>query len=395
MEDGDVGVIILSGTSRAARHIRWKRRATLLGRLLGWKGDSKGVLENRITSWVNRDDYIYGENKPLLYLHPDLVWGPNMAFFKRTVNLSGRTGIDVYRKRRSILRKYLSVKGVTSLEIVARSLSGSKLVDQKNIVVVGPVDPIKKELDRSGAKHIRIAKQGGSLGDNILIGRKALIGSGFKGGYIMILGGDMPLIDSGQIDSFVQACRARGGGPDMFYGMSSRKALGPRLEELDVVHLGRLGPNRPARGNIKKFGIQFIDDLGLFGPEGERVALMNSNLFLYKRSSFDPKTINRLYSMRKMFANPFIYHRLIRDFGIPLIRTLMWRLSLSEGEGIFSRTVGFKLNVVPTNPLLALDLDSFTDLRRASAILFGVKGERKDLEVGLKEYVKRRRREKG
>ena len=363
----------------------------MLGRLLGWKGDSKGILENRITSWVNRDDYIYGENKPLLYLHPDLVWGPNMAFFKRTVNLSRRTGIDVYRKHRNILLKYLSVKGVTSLEIVARSLAGSKLVDQESIVVVGPVDHIKKELDRSGAKHIRIVKQGASLGDNILIGRKALIGSGFKGRYVMILGGDMPLIDSGQIDGFVQACRDRGGGPDMFYGMSSREALGPSLEELDVGHLG---PNRPVRGNLKKFGMQFIDDMGLFGPAGERIALMNSNLFLYKGSSFDPKTINRLYSMRKMFANPFIYHRLILDFGIPLIRTLMWRLPLSEGEEVFSRTVGFKLNVVPTNPLLALDLDSFTDLRRASAILFGVKGERRDLEVDLKEYVKRRRRRK-
>jgi hypothetical protein len=392
MDDGRIGVVVLAGTSKAARHIRWKRRAGLLGRVLGWRGDSKGILENRMTSWINRDDYIYGENKALLYLHPELVWGPNMAFFKRTINFARRSSERLYRKRRDELLSFLSKGGETSLEVVVRALEGSATIDPSMVVIVGPVDPIKAEMDNAGLSMRRIVKQGSSLGDNILIGKKALDEAGYHGDYFMTIGADMPLLDSSQVDSFIEGCRGRDCDPDIFYGMSSRTALGPVIDELGVSFLGKLGPNRPAKGNIQKFGIPAVDDLGLFGEVGAKVPLMNSNVLLYRTQHVNGKLINRLYSLRKMFANPFIYPRLIYNFGPPLFRALRWRMPLSEGERIFSDRVGIDLKVAPGHPLLALDLDSYTDLRRASAIRFGIKGKERSLEVDFRKYVKEARK---
>ena len=92
------------------------------------------------------------------------------------------------------------------------------------------------------------------------------------------------------------------------------------------------------------------------------------------------------------FANPFAYPRLIYNFGPPLARAMRWRMPLTEGERIFSRKVAVDLRVAPGHPLLALDLDSYTDLRRASAIQFGVKGKHRSLEVDFKQYIKDLRR---
>jgi hypothetical protein len=392
MDGSEVGAVVLAGTSKAARHIRWKRRAGSMGSILGWRGDSKGFLENRITSWINRDDYIYGENKALLYMHPELVWAPNMAFFKRTIGFSRRSRDRLYRKRRDELLRFLSIEGKTSLEIVLRALEASRSIDPDNVVIVGPVDPIEKELQRSALKGRRVVKQGSSLGDNILIGKKALLDSGYRGEYFLTIGADMPILQSAHIDHFIQGCASRGGRPDIFYGMSSRHALGPAIDELEVSYLGTPGPNRPAKGNIKKFGIPIIDDVGLYGEKGARIPLLSANVLLYRTEAVDGKLINKLYSLRKMFANPFAYPRLIYNFGPPLARAMRWRMPLTEGERIFSRKVAVDLRVAPGHPLLALDLDSYTDLRRASAIQFGVKGKHRSLEVDFKQYIKDLRR---
>jgi hypothetical protein len=238
MDEGRIGAVVLAGTSKAARHIRWKRRASLIGRVLRWRGDSKGLLENRITSWINRDDYIYGENKALLYMHPELVWGPNMAFLKRTINFARRTNDRIYRRRRDELLRFLSKKGKTSLEVVIRALEGSGTIDREMIVVVGPVDPIRSEMRRSGLEGRRVVKQGSSLGDNILIGKRALEEAGYGGDYFLTIGADMPLLAPSQVDEFVAACQRKECSPDIFYGMSSRNSLGPEIERLGVAFLG-------------------------------------------------------------------------------------------------------------------------------------------------------------
>jgi hypothetical protein len=387
MDGSNVGAVVLAGSSKAARHIRWKRRAGILGGILGWTGDQTGFLEDRMTSWINRDDYIYGENKALLYMHPELVWAPNMAFFKRTISFARRSRDRLYRRRKDELLKFLSLEGKTSLEIVVRALEDAESIEHKHIAIVGPADPITKELERAGLKGRRVVKQGSSLGDNILIGKEALLDGGYRGDYFMTIGADMPILKSAHVDMFIQGCALRGGVPDIFYGMSSRNALGPVIDELEVSYLGTPGPNRPAKGNIKKFGIPIIDDVGLF-KDGERTPLLSANILLYRTQAVDAKLINRLYSLRKMFANPMAYPRLIYNFGPPLARALRWRMPLSEGERIFSRKVGVDLRVAPGHPLLALDLDSYTDLRRASAIHFGVKGEHRSLEVDFKQYIK-------
>jgi hypothetical protein len=115
---------------------------------------------------------------------------------------------------------------------------------------------------------------------------------------------------------------------------------------------------------------------------------MNANVLLYRTGSVDSRLVNRMYSLRKMFANPLVYPRLIYNFGPSLVRALRWKLTLSEGERLFARRLGIDLKVAPGPPLLALDLDSYTDLRRASAIQFGITGQASNLEVDFREYYR-------
>jgi len=394
MSSGEVAAIVLAGTSKVARRIWFKRRAGIIGRVLGWRGDSRGLLENRITSWVNRDDYIYGENKALLYLHPELVYDRNMAFFKRTINLARRTGDRLYRMRRDDLLHYLAMEGQSSLGIILDKLSRARSIDQENVVIVGPEGPIRGELSDRRLEGWNVARQGSSLGENIVIGKEALSSRGRKKEYILVMGADTPLMAPEHIDSFIEGCMEAEGGMDIYYGMSLREELGPILEMYGVGDMGLPGPNRPARGNIKKFGFPFIDDQGLCGRRSERVHLMNANVFLYRESSFDRSFIDKQYSMRKMFSNPFIYPSLLATYGPTIFRFIRGRLTLTEGERIYRKNLGTMLKVVKAHPLFALDIDSFTDLRRASAIHFGTSRDEVDIEVDFKEYAKRKRSER-
>ena len=79
-----IGVIVLAGNTRIKRQIRRRKRRGFFFRVARpnlWTVDRK-VLEAKLTSKINRDDYIVGENKSLLYLHPDLISSKNLNFLK-------------------------------------------------------------------------------------------------------------------------------------------------------------------------------------------------------------------------------------------------------------------------------------------------------------------------
>ncbi|MGA1822181.1 MAG: hypothetical protein ACMUIG_06620 [Thermoplasmatota archaeon] len=396
MNDGKMGVIVLAGTSKAARQIRWRLRFGLFRSLFdpGYRKRRRANMEARIASAINRDDYIWGENKALIFLHPDLTSQKNVNFLKRAIYFAQRSRGRMYSKRKSDMFRYLSVEGEAPLSLVVRSVARAEEVDKDHIVVVGPKIQIDKELHRIGMESITVANQGRSLGENILIGGRSLAKIGYEGEYVLIIGGDVPLADSGDIDRFIRRSRERGGTPDIFWGMGSRSDLRDFIRDTKVEHLGRIGPNRPKKGYLNKFGIPILDDTGQFGDMGNRQELMMGNLFLYRKKSINRDFINRLYSMRKMLANPFYYFRLGREFGKDLLRAAFYKVSLSEAEYIFNLQTGIELKVVKADPSLTMDLDSYSDLRRICAIMYRKAGDGRDLETDLLEYLRERKMER-
>ena len=390
----EMGVIVLAGTPKAARQLRWKRRISFFRRIFdprAWFAD-RNMMEAKITSRINRDDYIWGENKPLLYLHHDLISQNNMRFFKRILLFARRTGDRLYSKKRKDLMNYLAEEGETSLELVIDGLRGSSRINNDNIVVVGPKKPLSRELKNKGNEHVNVARQGSSLGENILIGKRYLDKIGYRGDYVLIIGGDVPLATGKNLDDFIERCSEAGGSPDIYWGMGSRSELRTYIEEKGVEHLGKVGPNRPKKGYLNKFGIPFIDDRGEFGEKGKKQELMMGNVFLYRSRSVNRAFINRLYSMRKMLSNPLYYVRLLNQFGIHLVKALLSRMYLSEGEYYFNLHTGIEMVVVRVDPPLTLDIDSYSDLRRVSAIKLKESGEDRDLEMDFSKYLKRKKR---
>ena len=396
MNTEGIGVIVLAGTPKTARQLRWRRRIGLFRILLDpreWFADRK-LIETRITSTINRDDYIWGENKPLLYLHHDLISQKNIKFFKRILLFAKRSGDRIYSRKRRDLMEYLAVEGDSSLKLVLDALEESDRIDVDRIVVVGPKKPLMRELKRNGHDKVHVSSQGGSLGENMLIGKKKLDELGYEEDYILIIGGDVPLASGENIDSFLNRANEIGGTPDIYWGMGSRDQLRKYIRKKGVQDLGDVGPNRPKKGNLNKFGIPFVDDRGEFGEKERKQELMMGNVFLYRTRSVNKSFINRLYSMRKMYSNPLYYFRMISEFGIYIFKVILSRMTLSEGEYVFNMKTGIEMVVVRADPALTLDIDSYSDLRRASAIKLRESGEDRDLEVDFREYLKRRKRSK-
>src|SRR5210317_1862967 len=95
-----LGVVILAGNAKIRKQIRRKKRRGFFLRLLRpryWLA-SRMEFESRLSSKINRDDYIVGENKSLLYIHPDLISQKNVNFLKRVLYFAGKTGDRFYRK---------------------------------------------------------------------------------------------------------------------------------------------------------------------------------------------------------------------------------------------------------------------------------------------------------
>jgi hypothetical protein len=396
MEGDEVGVVILAGTPGAARQIRWKRRISLFRRIFDprmWGGDRR-LLETRIASVMNRDDYIWGENKPLLYLHPDLISQKNIRYFKRIETFARRSGERIYPRQKREMMRYLAREGITPLHLVIDSLVGSERIDSEKIVVVGPKIPIKKELEGFGNKDIKVARQGISIGENILIGKNNLDRMGYDKEYFLVIGADVPLADSNHIDDFIERAVERGGDADLYFGMGSRDELRKYIREVGVEHLGKVGPNHPKKGYLNKFGIPMIDDIGEFSEKGKKQELVVGNLFLYRTRSVNREFIDHLYSMRKMFANPFHYYRLITEFGRVFVKALLVKLSISDGEYEFNLQTGIEMMIVRVAPPMTLDIDSYSDLRRACAIKLKQSGKDRDLEFDFREYVRKKRKRK-
>jgi hypothetical protein len=158
--------------------------------------------------------------------------------------------------------------------------------------------------------------------------------------------------------------------------------------------MGKVGPNHPKKGNFNKFGFPLVDDVPIFGNRNDRINMMIGNIFIYRTRSVDREFIDRFYSVRKMFANPLTIPYLAWNWAKPLYRASKWRLLLSEAEAIFKDRTGISLAACAVHPELALDMDSYSDLRRLSALQFHREGKPHDLELDFKNYIREKKRER-
>ncbi|OYT43005.1 hypothetical protein B6U90_07395 [Thermoplasmatales archaeon ex4484_6] len=391
-----IGVIVLAGNTRIKRQIRRRKRRGFFFRVARphlWTVDRK-VLEAKLTSKINRDDYIVGENKSLLYLHPDLISSKNLNFLKRVLYFAGKTGDRFYRRKKGELLRYLSERGETPISLVMRAVGECRLLDSKNTIIIGPKKQIESELERSGIPSYRVVEQGDSIGENILIGKEELSDMGYGGERILVTGGDIPIISADDLKHFIEDSAMREGEADILFGMGSRQQLGSFIEEQGLTSMGAVGPNYPRANNLNKFGIPLIDDAAVFGEKDARVHFMVGNIFLISFNKISSRFMDRFYSLRKMGANPLAYPYLIRNFGRALWRATRWKVRLTEAENIFEKVTGVKVKVVPVPPPFTLDLDSYTDLRRLSALYFRIHGTTHDLELDFKDFLKQHRRER-
>lgn len=389
-----IAAIVLAGNKKIRRELRRKKRRGFYYRLRNPKLwlSSRERLENAITSSINRDDYIVGENKSLLYLHPDLIQQENINFLKRVLYFAGKTGDRVYRRNKEDLLHFLSEEGITPISLVVRALKGSNYIDSSRIVVVGPGNQIRRELGSRDIQDIIVVDQGNSLGENILKGAKELRNFGYDKDYTLMIGGDVPLVTSSSIDDLMACINDRGGEPDLFYGVGSRKEVGEFIKNNGIEHMGIVGPNHPKKGNLNKFGFPIIDDIPLFGKKDHQTHMMIGNVFLYRTRSINRKFIDRFYKLRKMAANPLTYPYLIWNFGSPLIRSLRWKMNVTDAEASFDQITGVQMKLFPVHPEVAMDMDSYSDLRRLSALHFHRTGGDRDLERDFKDYVKNKRK---
>jgi hypothetical protein len=358
-----------------------------------WNADRQ-VFESRMSSRINKDDYIVGENKSLLYIHPDLTSQRNVNFLKRSLYFAGKTGDRIYRKKKKDLLTYLSEKGETAISLVLKAVDDSLTVDISRTVVVGPKKQLKREMNRKAMKDIRIEDQGDSIGENIVRGKEALREIGYSSDKVLIIGGDLPLLRGSDIDEFVERARIGDVDPDIRFGMGSRRELAKFIKGHDIDFMGPIGPNYPKAGYLNKFGIPLMDDRGVFGKKNRKDHFMMGNIFMARFDRIDPKFIDRFYSLRKMAANPLSYPYLLYHFGGPLFRAMGWKLSVSEAERIFSRSTGVIISVTPASPEFTLDLDSYSDLRRLSALYYHRMKTTHDLELDFRKYVKERKSER-
>ncbi len=390
----DIGVVVLAGNAKMHKQLRRKKRRGVFLRMVRphlWFTGRK-EFESRLASKINRDDYIVGENKSLLYLHPDLISQKNLNFFKRVIYFAGKTGDRVYARNKKGILEYLSGEGRSSIFMVLSTLLDSKIIDRSRIVVVGPKEQLIAELSSRGIEGIHVQEQGDSIGENLLKGKEALLRAGYQGEYFLIIGGDVPMVSPSSIEDFFKSVMLRGGTPDIFFGMGSRYQMKEFISSHDLDHMGGVGPNYPKKGNLNKFGIPFIDDIPIFDNKDDTVPMMMGNMLLYRTSSLDRAFINKFYSLRKMLANPLIYPYLFFNWFSPGYRAWKGRLPLSEGELLFSQKTGIDLKVVPVHPEVALDMDSYSDLRRLSALQFHREGNPRDLELDFRKYMREKKR---
>ena len=122
--------------------------------------------------------------------------------------------------------------------------------------------------------------------------------------------------------------------------------------------------------------------------------MMIGNIFLYKTSSADSEFVDRFYSVRKMFANPLTLPYLVWNWAKPLYLASRWRLSLTLAEDIFKDRTEISIAACAVHPELTLDMDSYSDLRRLSALQFHREGKPHDLELDFKNYIKQKRKER-
>jgi hypothetical protein len=391
-----IGVVVLAGNTKIRKQIRRKKRRGFFLRLLRprfWLVN-KAEFESRLSSKINRDDYIVGENKSFLYLHPDLIPQKNMNFLKRSLYFAGKTGDRIYKKNKRELLVYLSKEGNTAISMVLKAIISNGSVDTDKIVVVGPKKQLDREIKKDGFENTTVIEQGDSIGENILIGKEGLLDLGYDKDHFMVVGGDIPMISPGSIEDFLISAAARQGDPDLYYGLGSRQEMAQFITDHDLDHMGKVGPNRPKKGNFNKFGFPLVDDIPIFGKKDARTNMMIGNIFLYRVRSVDRQFVDRFYSVRKMLANPLTLPYLVWNWAGPLYRASKWRLGITEAEDIFKDRTGISMKVCAVHPEVALDMDSYSDLRRLSALQFHREGKPHDLELDFKNYIRKRKKER-
>ncbi|MEA3559976.1 MAG: hypothetical protein U9R75_12050, partial [Candidatus Thermoplasmatota archaeon] len=98
-----IAAIVLAGNKKIKKELRRTKRKSFYHRIRDPRSwiTTQARIENSIASTINRDDYIIGENKSLLYLHPDLISQRNLNFLKRVLYFAGKTGDRVFKKNKA------------------------------------------------------------------------------------------------------------------------------------------------------------------------------------------------------------------------------------------------------------------------------------------------------
>lgn len=210
-------------------------------------------------------------------------------------------------------------------------LLSAKTIDR--IVVVGPVDELKKAL---AGLDVDIIPPTGDMFDNVLVGcrRLAETGGGSLSRLALVSTADIPLITAELVDSLVKACVERGG--EAFYPMCTRETMEAHFPGTKRTY-GTLREGTLTGGNI------FVVN----GEVLERVA---------------PKA-KALIAARK---NP-LKMAMVAGLGFA-IRLVTGRLNIKQLEAYVEKRFGFvgRVIIVPWAEI-GIDVDKPADLELVTA----------------------------
>lgn len=214
----------------------------------------------------------------------------------------------------------IEINGLPMVEYVIQAVRGSDAVER--MAVVGPVEILQSQL--SGQVDYLVQSKD-SIVANIQEGIRALGGER----NILILTSDIPLINTGAIDQFIQSCQER--QADVYYPIISKEANTNRFPGTQRTY-ARLREGTYTGGNIFILNPQVIDAAAEF--------------------------IDRLVTYRK---KPL---KLSQLFGLKfIVKFVLGRLKIRELEERVYKLTGFTAAALVLDyPEIGFDVDKPSDL---------------------------------
>ena len=191
--------------------------------------------------------------------------------------------------------------------------------------------------------------------------------------YLIVIGGDSPLISKEDSEDFVVSCQDRfEEDVEMYVGVASRRELKEFIEGHQLQEYGEVKENLPKneKNGLRKFGLPLMDDVGLC-DKGGKDAYMFGNMYIVntemvvKRGHHLVRLVNRLYALRRGPVDPRNWVGL-RKY-LPEIAKGEWKVS--EAESYFKKKVGINARMILVHPRCALDVDATVDQLRAVGYL--------------------------